>query len=314
MPRLCGTLDGGASLGRHRSTASGSAARPGSGAGGDLAARLRGSKRSKVSGHRETSEIDILERLGLDGWTSLIGFDAEAARGGSPPALGRDGGGAQDSIPTGSKSAVEERQPFAHLAARQRPVADRKRRPPDRALASEQHATLPLVIGHGAAGSGAAASSTCLRRLPELAPRVKGYIRVVERRWDLRLENGVTVKLPEARRGPGARRRSSRSTRRTRSCRATSSPSTCGLPTVSSSSSRRRRRSARSRAQGNADKPRQAGAQDMSWLGQQRSARRPHRHRHRARHRLEQDLLHDRPAEAVPRRASCCAAAPIAAR
>ena len=34
----------------------------------------------KVSGHRETSEIDILERLGLDGWTSTIGFDAEAAR------------------------------------------------------------------------------------------------------------------------------------------------------------------------------------------------------------------------------------------
>ena len=34
----------------------------------------------KVSGHHETSEIDILERLGLDGWTSTIGFDAEAAR------------------------------------------------------------------------------------------------------------------------------------------------------------------------------------------------------------------------------------------
>ena len=32
---------------------------------------------------------------------------------------------------------------------------------------------------------------------PELAARVKGYIRVAERRWDLRLEDGVTVKLPE---------------------------------------------------------------------------------------------------------------------
>ncbi|TIN59290.1 MAG: FtsQ-type POTRA domain-containing protein, partial [Mesorhizobium sp.] len=34
----------------------------------------------KVVGNRQTSEIDILDRLELDGWTSLIGFNAEAAR------------------------------------------------------------------------------------------------------------------------------------------------------------------------------------------------------------------------------------------
>ena len=34
--------------------------------------------------------------------------------------------------------------------------------------------------------------------VPELASRAKGYIRVAERRWDVRFENGVTVKLPEA--------------------------------------------------------------------------------------------------------------------
>ena len=26
---------------------------------------------------------------------------------------------------------------------------------------------------------------------------MKGYVRVAERRWDLKLENGITVKLPE---------------------------------------------------------------------------------------------------------------------
>ncbi|TGS35984.1 cell division protein FtsQ, partial [bacterium M00.F.Ca.ET.180.01.1.1] len=36
-----------------------------------------------------------------------------------------------------------------------------------------------------------------IKRYPELAARVKGYIRVGERRWDLRLENGITIKLPE---------------------------------------------------------------------------------------------------------------------
>ncbi len=34
----------------------------------------------RVSGNTRTSEIDILQSLDLDGWTSLIGFDAEAAR------------------------------------------------------------------------------------------------------------------------------------------------------------------------------------------------------------------------------------------
>ena len=37
-----------------------------------------------------------------------------------------------------------------------------------------------------------------IRQFPELASRVKGYIRVAERRWDLRLENGITIKLPES--------------------------------------------------------------------------------------------------------------------
>ena len=34
----------------------------------------------RVTGHRETSEIDVLDRLDLNGWTSLVGFDVEAAR------------------------------------------------------------------------------------------------------------------------------------------------------------------------------------------------------------------------------------------
>ncbi len=34
----------------------------------------------KVSGNRETSEIDILERLGLDGTTSLVALDVKEAR------------------------------------------------------------------------------------------------------------------------------------------------------------------------------------------------------------------------------------------
>ena len=58
-----------------------------------------------------------------------------------------------------------------------------------------RHATLPLVIGYGAPQG--ADFIEKIRRYPELASRVKGFIRVAERRWDLRLENGMTIRLPE---------------------------------------------------------------------------------------------------------------------
>jgi cell division protein FtsQ len=32
---------------------------------------------------------------------------------------------------------------------------------------------------------------------PELASRIRGYVRISDRRWNLRLENGITIKLPE---------------------------------------------------------------------------------------------------------------------
>ncbi len=59
-----------------------------------------------------------------------------------------------------------------------------------------RHAVLPLVIGYGAAEQ-AAGFVDKIEQHPELAARVKGFIRVAERRWDLRLENGITIRLPE---------------------------------------------------------------------------------------------------------------------
>ncbi|MDP3898494.1 MAG: cell division protein FtsQ/DivIB, partial [Mesorhizobium sp.] len=60
----------------------------------------------------------------------------------------------------------------------------------------ERYATLPLVIGSGA-NAEAAAFVARLGKTPELSSRVNAFIRVAERRWDLRLENGLTIKLPE---------------------------------------------------------------------------------------------------------------------
>jgi cell division protein FtsQ len=151
----------------------------------------------RVSGNRETSEIDILERLDLDGWTSLIGFDAEAARGRIAQLPWVKAAAVRKVYPDALEVRIEEREPFAIWQhGSQLAIVERS----GRVIApfgGGRHAVLPLVIGYGAAEE-AAGFVGKIRQHPELAARVKGFIRVAERRWDLRLENGITIRLPES--------------------------------------------------------------------------------------------------------------------
>ncbi|MGE3251179.1 MAG: cell division protein FtsQ/DivIB [Hyphomonadaceae bacterium] len=55
---------------------------------------------------------------------------------------------------------------------------------------------LPLVVGEGA-GPAAAPLLNALERLPETRRRTRAIVRVGDRRWNLRLNTGATVALPE---------------------------------------------------------------------------------------------------------------------
>lgn len=150
----------------------------------------------RVVGHHETSEIDVLEKLGLDGWTALIGFDADKARERVGELPWVELASVRKVYPDTLEVKIEERKPFAvwqHENELSVVEQDGKVIAP---FAGGRHVSLPLVVGVGAAerASGFLAK---VNRFPELASRVKGYIRVAERRWDLWLENGVTIKLPE---------------------------------------------------------------------------------------------------------------------
>lgn len=150
----------------------------------------------KVVGNRQTSEIDVLGRLELDGWTSLVGFDAEAARRRIEELPWVELAAVRKVYPHELEVRIEERHPFAiWQQGRDLSVIEKSGRIIAPYVGGKE-ADLPLIIGVGAPKH-APDLLARLAQYPALTARVRGYIRIGERRWNLRLENGITVKLPE---------------------------------------------------------------------------------------------------------------------
>jgi cell division protein FtsQ len=99
--------------------------------------------------------------------------------------------------PNQIRVTVERRDAFAlwqHRGAVQVVDADgqavHEARPAD-------HLHLPHLVGEGAATT-AGPVLRALEQLPATRARVQALVRVGDRRWDLRLKNGMAVRLPEA--------------------------------------------------------------------------------------------------------------------
>ncbi|MFN3548612.1 MAG: cell division protein FtsQ/DivIB [Mesorhizobium sp.] len=150
----------------------------------------------RVSGNREVSDIDVLQVLSLDGWTSLIGLGADEVRERVVALPWVESATVRKVYPDTLEIALVEKQPFAiwqhdgELSLVERSGA------PIVPFASERFASLPLVVGKGAAGR-AADIVALVAGHPALAERVRGYVRISDRRWDLLLDEGVVLKLPE---------------------------------------------------------------------------------------------------------------------
>ncbi|MDX3925078.1 MAG: cell division protein FtsQ/DivIB [Shinella sp.] len=150
----------------------------------------------KVSGNRETSEIDILEQLGLDGTTSLVALDVEEARKQLAVLPWVEDVSVRKVYPGTIEIHLREREAFAiwqhgsdlSLIERNGSVIA--------PLRDNKFSTLPLFVGRDAE-TAAAEFDEQFSDWPEIKARVKAYVRVASRRWDLRLDNGIIVKLPE---------------------------------------------------------------------------------------------------------------------
>ena len=109
------------------------------------------------------------------------------------------------SIPAGSQIAITERVPFA-LWQKDGKInvisADGTVLAP---LTERRFVALPLVVGRGAETQGERLPGHCSIAIRAIRNEVRASILVAERRWNLRLKNGIDVRLPEPDPEVGAR-------------------------------------------------------------------------------------------------------------
>lgn len=149
-----------------------------------------------ISGNDSTSEIDVVGALALDGWTALLGFSPEEARERIVKLPWVESATVRKIYPATIEVNLTERKAFALWQDKDGIQVIERDGKVIAPYEGGRFAALPLVVGEGAA-SRAELFIAGMARFPGIASRVKGYVRVGDRRWDLKLDNGVTVKLPE---------------------------------------------------------------------------------------------------------------------
>ncbi len=150
----------------------------------------------KVSGNDQTSEIDILQQLGLDGATSLVALDIGAARKLISEMPWVEDVAVRKVYPGTIEVNLKERKAFGiwqHGSDLSLIEASGSVIAP---LRDNKFSELPLFVGRDAETT-AAAFYARFEQWPEISKRVKAYVRVAGRRWDLILDNGINIKLPE---------------------------------------------------------------------------------------------------------------------
>lgn len=150
----------------------------------------------QVSGHHQTLPAQVSTAMGLNLGAPLLGFDVDQARTRVEALPWVKSARIIRRLPDQLMVTITERQPLAlwqlHGTIE---VVDRQGEPVIGANPLA-FATLPLVVGKGAARSADDLLGLLASR-PILANLVKASVRVGDRRWDIHLQNGVIVRLPE---------------------------------------------------------------------------------------------------------------------
>ena len=150
-----------------------------------------------VTGRTHADPQALLAALGVTRGDPIFGVDTEAARQRIERVDWVKSATVTRLLPHAIRIDVVERQPFAiWQRGGELSVVDTEGHPitDDNVQA---YANLPFVVGFGGARNLHDVLGLIQETQPQLLPRVRAFVRVGDRRWNLRFENGVDVKLPE---------------------------------------------------------------------------------------------------------------------
>jgi cell division protein FtsQ len=149
-----------------------------------------------LSGERHVSRADIFAAAGVSDRASLLFLDVEAARTRLQAIPWILEATVRKLYPDRLQITLNEREPFALWQVNGRISVVGADGTVIGPLTDQKFAALPFVVGKGAAVR-AKAFLAVLDRHPALRAQVRASILVADRRWNLKLANGLDVRLPE---------------------------------------------------------------------------------------------------------------------
>jgi len=164
----------------------------------DGAANTIGCRIAAVSltGSKEVSREEILTTAGVTGRASLLFLDADAARARLLANPWIADAAVLKLYPDRLQITVTERLAFALWQKDGRVSVIAQDGTVLEPFVEDRYRSLPMVVGRGAAQQ-AKDFLAVIARHPDVQMQLRASIFVAERRWNLRLNNGIDVRLPE---------------------------------------------------------------------------------------------------------------------
>lgn len=150
-----------------------------------------------VTGRSHADAKALFSALGIKRGDPIFGFDTEAARKNIERVDWVKSATVTRLLPDAIRIDITERKPFAvwQRGGELSVVDSDGQIITDRNV--QAYANLPFIVGFGGAREAEDILHLMADAQPEFLARVRAFVRVGDRRWNLRLENGVDVKLPE---------------------------------------------------------------------------------------------------------------------
>jgi cell division protein FtsQ len=149
-----------------------------------------------LTGSKEVSREEILTTAGVTGRASLLFLDADTARARLLANPWIADAAVLKLYPDRLQITVTERLAFALWQKDGRVSVIAEDGTVLEPFVEDRYRRLPMVVGPGAAGQ-AKNFLAVIARHPDVQTQLRASVFVAERRWNLRLDNGIDVRLPE---------------------------------------------------------------------------------------------------------------------